>query len=198
MILRSLLIVATPYRDCSTLVWHHTRVWHDFSTRETWLTHQYVRHQRHMHTYIAEYRLFYRALLKKRPVILRSLLIVATPYSDTYIHNPTCNYPSICEACDMTRSSVWHDSFKWVTWLVQVSDMTSQHVGHDSFTREIQLTRQYQRRQRHIYTQPNTQLGHSRVIYSRSGEVKCSQRVPGQCLRYRREAGRWECTHVQG
>jgi len=31
----------------------------------------------------AEYRLFYRALLQKRPVILRSSLIVATQY--TYI-----------------------------------------------------------------------------------------------------------------
>jgi len=29
---------------------------------------------------IGEYSLFYRALLQKRPVILRSLLIVATPY----------------------------------------------------------------------------------------------------------------------
>ena len=29
----------------------------------------------------AEYRLFYRALLQKRPIILKSLLIVATPYS---------------------------------------------------------------------------------------------------------------------
>jgi len=28
----------------------------------------------------AEYRLFYRALVQKRPTILRSLLIVATPY----------------------------------------------------------------------------------------------------------------------
>jgi len=28
----------------------------------------------------AEYRLFYRALLQKRPIILRSLLIVASPY----------------------------------------------------------------------------------------------------------------------
>jgi len=28
----------------------------------------------------AEYRLFYRALLQKRPTVLRSLLIVATPY----------------------------------------------------------------------------------------------------------------------
>ena len=30
---------------------------------------------------LAEYRLFYRALLQKRPMISRSLLIVATPYS---------------------------------------------------------------------------------------------------------------------
>ena len=29
----------------------------------------------------AEYSLFYRALLQKRPIILRSLLIVATPYA---------------------------------------------------------------------------------------------------------------------
>jgi len=29
----------------------------------------------------AEYRLFYRALLQKRPIVLRSLLIVATPYT---------------------------------------------------------------------------------------------------------------------
>ena len=28
----------------------------------------------------AEYSLFYRDLLQKRPIILRSLLIVATPY----------------------------------------------------------------------------------------------------------------------
>ena len=28
----------------------------------------------------AEYRLLYRALLQKRPAILRSLLILATPY----------------------------------------------------------------------------------------------------------------------
>jgi len=31
----------------------------------------------------AEYRLFYRALLQKRPVILRSLLMVATPYLES-------------------------------------------------------------------------------------------------------------------
>jgi len=34
----------------------------------------------------AEYHLFYRALLQKRPTILKSLLIVATPYYDSYVH----------------------------------------------------------------------------------------------------------------
>jgi len=28
----------------------------------------------------AEYRVFYRSFLQKRPIILRSLLVVATPY----------------------------------------------------------------------------------------------------------------------
>jgi len=37
----------------------------------------------------AEYRLFYRALLQKRPTILRRLLIVATPY-------PRKSLPSSC------------------------------------------------------------------------------------------------------
>jgi len=43
----------------------------------------------------AEYSLFYRARLQKRPVILRSLLVVATPYLDIragrYMHS-TCYY----------------------------------------------------------------------------------------------------------
>jgi len=36
----------------------------------------------------AEYCLFYRALLQKGPVVVRSLLIVATPYLDA------CGYPA--------------------------------------------------------------------------------------------------------
>jgi len=32
-----------------------------------------------------EYRLFYRALLQKRPIILRSLLIKATPYAQAVV-----------------------------------------------------------------------------------------------------------------
>jgi len=51
----------------------------------------------------AEYSLFYRALLQKRPIILRSLLIVATPYttfglrdtparhSDSHLSRPSAN-----------------------------------------------------------------------------------------------------------
>jgi len=34
----------------------------------------------------AEYRLFYRALLQKRPITLRSLLMVATPYVHVYVY----------------------------------------------------------------------------------------------------------------
>jgi len=42
----------------------------------------------------AEYSLFYRAFLRKRPIIFRSLLIVATPYS--YIVMPwECGIPSV-------------------------------------------------------------------------------------------------------
>ena len=33
-----------------------------------------------MKVYFAKYRLFYRALLQKTPILSRSLLIVATPY----------------------------------------------------------------------------------------------------------------------
>jgi len=52
MILRSLLVVDTPYLYRKPFI--------ELS--------------------FAEYRLFYRALLQKRPMILRSLILVATPY----------------------------------------------------------------------------------------------------------------------
>jgi len=38
----------------------------------------------------AEYSLFYRALLQKRPILLRSLLIVATPYQE--LTTPLLNF----------------------------------------------------------------------------------------------------------
>jgi len=59
MILRSLLIVATP---------HHKLNESSNNIRSM-----------HIRPHFAEYCLFYRALLQKRPIILRSLLIVANP-----------------------------------------------------------------------------------------------------------------------
>ena len=35
--------------------------------------------------------------------------------------------------CDMTHSYGWHDSFIYVTWLIDMCDMTHSHVWHDSF-----------------------------------------------------------------
>ena len=69
LILRSLLVVATPYLQVTC------------STRMGWL-----RSVGSLKLYVsfAEYSLFYRALLQKRPVLLRSLPIVATAY-------PECN-----------------------------------------------------------------------------------------------------------
>jgi len=41
-----------------------------------------------LHVYFAEFRLFSRALLQKRPIILRSLLIVATSYHILHLQHP--------------------------------------------------------------------------------------------------------------
>jgi len=63
-----------------------------------------------------EYRLFYRSLLQKRPIILRSLLIEATPYA-LCCYAPWCDCVSLCAQRlmrDMTLSHVWHDSFTCV------------------------------------------------------------------------------------
>jgi len=67
----------------------------------------------------AEYSLFYRALLQKRPIILRSLLIVATPYVCVYREHAGLvgwqHFQTLCvcasvNACDMTCSCVRRNS----------------------------------------------------------------------------------------
>ena len=55
-------------------------------------------------------------ILRKSPIILRSLLIVATPYLSqdmTY----SCG-TSLIRMCDMTHSYVWPYSFIFVTCLI--------------------------------------------------------------------------------
>ena len=67
----------------------------------------------------ADYRLFYRALLQKRPEILKSLLIVATPYHDSFLCVPWLGH-----MCAMTSTYVCHDSVICVPWLLPMSGMT--------------------------------------------------------------------------
>jgi len=74
-----------------------------------------------------EYRLFYRALLQKKPIILRSLLIVATPYHrpttrpTTHSHvTHTIDRGPSQQTCDVNHSYVlidmWHNSFPYHTY----------------------------------------------------------------------------------
>ena len=69
---------------------------------------------------LAEYRRFYRALLQKRPIIWRSLLIVATPY-----HTFTC----------MNQSFMSHI---WMTYAYNILDrLVYIRDSNDSFVSQI-------------------------------------------------------------
>jgi len=147
------MCVTWPIHVCDMT---HSCAWHDPFMCVTWpihvrdMTHSCVWHDPFMQ--IREYILFYRALLQKRPIILRSLLIVATPYE--------CVLPCWCgmgwlrlvgslmlyvsfakepyETDDILQKRpiilrsllivatqyVRHDSFICETWLIQICDMT--------------------------------------------------------------------------
>ena len=60
-------------------------------------------------------------ILQKKPIILRSILIAATPYL-LFITTQV-----------KTHSYVWHDSFICVPWLIHMCAMTHSYVCHDSF-----------------------------------------------------------------
>jgi len=75
-------------------------------------------------------------ILQKRPIILRSLLIIAIPYflqvSRSYVqHNPFKFVTWLIHVCNMTYWYVWHELIKCVTWLHQMCDMTQSYVWHD-------------------------------------------------------------------
>jgi len=75
MILRSLLVIAAPYQIYHVQLPNLLRL--SYNSCMGWLR---VVGSLKFQVSFAEYRLFYRALLQKRPVILRSLLIVVAPY----------------------------------------------------------------------------------------------------------------------
>ena len=78
----------------------------------------------------AEYRLFYKPLLQKRPVILSILLTKATPYVRCLIYKSemarngafTCvkrlnSFTSVAcfiHLCERTHLEIWNDSFAWL------------------------------------------------------------------------------------
>jgi len=82
---------------------------------------------------VAEYHLFYRAILQKRPIILWSLLAVATPYELQMTWDTVYSVNWLIHTCGVTRSHVWCDSFILATWRIHMCDMTDWHVRHDSF-----------------------------------------------------------------
>ena len=108
IILRRLLIVATPYYKWQYLTWMTTG-----STCSQYLVRQDRDTTRAVHTFTslqlhlwggydqqtpqkiqvssAEYSLFYRARLQKRPIILRSLLAEATQYLTWITTGSTCS-----------------------------------------------------------------------------------------------------------
>jgi len=88
----------------------------------------------------AEYSLFYRALLQKRPRILRSLLIIATLY-----RIPVCHDKRDVSSCRVTHmKGSWHTSgwvmalsfanemYSCAPWLIQKCAMALSHVWHDT------------------------------------------------------------------
>jgi len=151
---------------CAMTYWY---VCHDLFIHvtcfDTWEEPMGVHAMPHSYVYdIAEYRLFYRALLQKRPIILRSLLIVATPFGNVcyasfirvtwqihmsdVTHSHVWHDSFICETrlihmCDTTHSHVWHEPFICVTWLdtweepTRIRAMTASFVWHDSLTIDI-------------------------------------------------------------
>jgi len=67
-----------------------------------------------------EYCLLYGVLLQKRPIVLRSLLIVATPYVYTWHSNVRC----ICMYVPVWRApcdALMHELYVWYTYMCETS-----------------------------------------------------------------------------
>jgi len=149
-------------------MWHMNKSCHIWMSHVTyeWVTYGWV--MSHDSTYVwyrvatisrllnkkvsfAEYSLFYRALLQKRPMFLGSLLIVATSYPSYYvwyalvmsrqwiIHFVLCIHAK--ESCHMTHQYASHDStyvwyhsyYVWYASVMSRLDMAHPYVWRDSY-----------------------------------------------------------------
>jgi len=108
-----------------------------FDTYEQVTSHIYMRHITHeegmgwlrlvgslkLDLSFAEHSLFYRALLQKRPIILRSLLIVATPYERwVRARGLLCHSLTVTHTCEsFTLYMNWAMSQKWVSYVTRIN-----------------------------------------------------------------------------
>ena len=80
-----------------------------------------------------EYRLFHRVLLQKRPIISRSLLIVATPYKDqrmshVMLHMWMNEWVMSCYTCECIMSHMWMRHVTRVNELCQTCEWILSHM----------------------------------------------------------------------
>ena len=89
------LRIKSSEQDFKYLCWWISKIllWHIFTWKEIYMIDWvgrmgWLRLVGSLKSYVsfAEYSLFYRALLQKRPMIVRSLRIVATPYHSCWTH----------------------------------------------------------------------------------------------------------------
>jgi len=72
-------------------------------------------------------------ILQKRPIILRSLLIIATPYHDSCVSVDVAEAEAgTIDLCAMSHSYVCHDAFMCVPWCIHMCAMAHSCVCHDS------------------------------------------------------------------
>jgi len=72
-------------------------------------------------------------ILQKRPILLRSLLIVATSYHEGCLLRWHTCVTWLIHMCDMTHLWLWQDLFICVIWRIHMCDMTHSYVWYDSF-----------------------------------------------------------------
>jgi len=115
MILRSLLIVATPYIFTRVA---HSYLWYDTIICVIWLIHMCeVTH----------------SFVWRVSFICVTWLICMCAMTHSYVwHDSFVGVTWLMCMCDMTHSCVWHDPFICVTWLIHMCDMTHLYVWCDS------------------------------------------------------------------